>query len=141
MVSLGALKDSLYLLDHRDNVCSTMVNPGAFRGSRKEFLLSQKAVYAEAVIGGYVADALADIQRKYFKRYPIDLPHGEEPSQEHLANVDDNAPDVDPEEPDREQLGEELFEKKVAELQQRTELIRYRKAVRVKHRGVQNLSL
>ena len=51
-----------------------MVNPGTFRGLRKEFLLGEKATYSEAVTGGYAADALANIQRRYFKRFPPELP-------------------------------------------------------------------
>ena len=74
-----------------------MVNPGAFQGSRKAFLLSQKADYRDGVVGGYAADALAKIQRKYFKRYPIDLPDLKEPSAEWLAAVDDDAPEVEQE--------------------------------------------
>ncbi|KAF9548608.1 hypothetical protein CPC08DRAFT_593621, partial [Agrocybe pediades] len=70
-----------------------MVNPGAFQGSRREFLLSQKPYYSNAVVEGYAADAIAVIQRRYFKRYPIDLPHEEEPSPETLAIVDDDAPE------------------------------------------------
>ena len=72
-----------------------MVNPGAFQGSQKEFLLSQKPAYKVGVLGGYAADALSQIQCKYFKRYPIDLPHQEEPSVEWLAAVDDDTPDVE----------------------------------------------
>ena len=72
-----------------------MVNPGAFQGSQKEFLLSQKPAYKVGVLGGYTADALSQIQCKYFKRYPIDLPHQEEPSVEWLAAVDDDTPDVE----------------------------------------------
>ena len=34
---------------------------------------------------------IALIQHKYLKRYPIDLPHNEEPSTEWLAAVDDDA--------------------------------------------------
>ena len=74
-----------------------MVNPGAFIGSRLEFLKGEKLAYADAVAQGYVRDALATISRRYFKRYPADLPHGEEPTGEHLASVDDNA--VCPEDP------------------------------------------
>lgn len=44
-----------------------MPNPGVFLGSRKEFMLSQKKDYADGVIGGYVNDAIANIQRRYFK--------------------------------------------------------------------------
>ncbi|KAF9472823.1 hypothetical protein BDN70DRAFT_780715, partial [Pholiota conissans] len=72
-----------------------MVNPGAFQGSRREFLTAQKELYANAVTDNHVADAVADIQRRYFKRYPITLPHTEEPSTESLANVDDNSADSD----------------------------------------------
>ena len=75
---------------------SAMVNPGAFRGSRKEFLMSEKAAYSAGMAGGYGADALVLIQRRYFKRYPVDLPHHEEPTAEHLAAVDDEAPEPEP---------------------------------------------
>ncbi|PPR07590.1 hypothetical protein CVT26_002260 [Gymnopilus dilepis] len=105
-----------------------MVNPGAFRGSHKEFLMSQKPAYAEAVMGGYTADALADIQRKFFKRYPIDLPNDEEPTPEHLAAVDDDAPDPEMEEPNRERLGDAEYEKAMVMMQDRAEKIRFRKA-------------
>ncbi|KAF8958798.1 hypothetical protein BDZ97DRAFT_1596211, partial [Flammula alnicola] len=70
-----------------------MVNPGAFRGSRKEFLMNEKVNYSPGVAGGYAAEALAIIQRHYFKRYPIDLPHDEEPAAGSLDAVDDDAPD------------------------------------------------
>ena len=68
------------------------MNPRAFQGSQREFLLSQKPAYKDGVIGGYTTDVLAEIQHKYFKHYPIDLPHSEEQSAEWLAEVDDNAP-------------------------------------------------
>lgn len=70
-----------------------MVNPGSFSGRRKEFLNSQQDVYAAAVKGGHIADAVADIQRRYFKRFPTTLPHTQDPTQEFLDAVDDNAPD------------------------------------------------
>lgn len=70
-----------------------MVNPGSFTGRRKEFLDSQKDLYAAAVKGGHVADTVADIQRRYFKRFPITLSHTEEPTQESLDAVDDDSPD------------------------------------------------
>ena len=106
-----------------------MVNPGAFQGSRREFLLSQKPAYKAGVIGGYAADALAEIQRKYFKRYPIDLPHSEEPSAEWLAEVDDDAPEKDQEELDVSSDSEEyaIVAKK---METRRSLLTFRKAVR-----------
>jgi hypothetical protein len=70
-----------------------MVNPGAFSGTRKNFLEAQSDVYAIAVAENHVADTVADIQRRYFKRYPLTLPHDQEPTAEWLATVDDDAPD------------------------------------------------
>lgn len=70
-----------------------MPNPGAFLGSRKVFLHDQQDLYAIAVKNGHIADTVSDIQRRYFKRYPIDLPHNQEPSEEWLAQVDDDALD------------------------------------------------
>jgi hypothetical protein len=104
-----------------------MVNPGAFQGSRKEFLLSQKPAYKAGVTGGYAADALAEIQRKYFKRYPIDLPHSEEPSAEWLAGVDDDAPDIDQEELD---VTSEEYATAAEKMETRRSLLTFHKAVR-----------
>lgn len=70
-----------------------MVNPGSFIGKRKEFLDSQKELYAAAVQDKHVADTVADIQRRYFKRFPLTLPHNQDPTQEFLDSVDDDAPD------------------------------------------------
>lgn len=84
---------------------SIMVNPGAFKGLRKEFLISEKPVYNAGINGGYTKDAVVNIQHRYFKRFPLDLPHDEEPMQEHLDAVDDDGPDTEPEAPDEEALG------------------------------------
>lgn len=70
-----------------------MVNPGSFSGRRKAFLDAQKETYAAAVAAGHINDTVADIQRRYFKRFPVTLLHSEEPSEEYLAAVDDDAPD------------------------------------------------
>ena len=86
-----------------------MVNPGVFQGSRKEFLLGERASYSAAVAGGYAVDALALIQRHYFKRYPVELPHTLEPSPEFLAAVDDDAPDDEIPVPDQDQMSEEDY--------------------------------
>ena len=104
------------------------MNPGAFQGSRKEFMVAQKTAYKAGVVGGYAADALAEIQRKYFKRYPIDLPHDEEPSAEWLAAIDDNTPDMEQHEPDISPDGDEddAAAKKIVE---RRSLLIFRKAV------------
>jgi len=106
-----------------------MVNPGAFRGSRKEFLLGERPSYSIAVEGGYAADALALIQRRYFKRFPIELPHSVEPSQEFLAAVDDDAPDVEIPGPDQQNMSEEEYKAAIDRLLERRNLVAYRKAV------------
>jgi len=106
-----------------------MVNPGAFQGSRKEFLLGEKAAYSAGVAGGYAADALALIQRRYFKRYPVDLPHDMEPTAEFLAAVDDDAADPDIPEPDQGSMSSEEYQTAMDELAKRQKLFSYRKAV------------
>lgn len=72
-----------------------MVNPGSFTGKRREFLDSQKELYATAVRDKDVADTVADIQRRYFKRFPLTLAHNKDPTQEFLDSVDDDAPDTE----------------------------------------------
>ena len=46
-----------------------MVNPGVFHGLRKDFLAGEKVTYTDAIAGGYEKDAVADIQRRFFKRF------------------------------------------------------------------------
>ncbi|PPQ97627.1 hypothetical protein CVT26_002550 [Gymnopilus dilepis] len=77
----------------------TMPNPGAFHGLRLEFLVAEQAGFAAAVANGTKEEFMKDLLRRYFKRFPIELPHNEDPSEEHLAAVDDNAPDPEPEAP------------------------------------------
>lgn len=103
-----------------------MVNPGAFSGRRKTFLDAQQELYAAAVAANHINDTVADIQRRYFKRFPITLAHTEEPTEEHLAAVDDNA--ADPElapprdegmEPDAYSRAKRVYEFQCAELKMR----------------------
>ncbi|PBK60526.1 hypothetical protein ARMSODRAFT_857283, partial [Armillaria solidipes] len=70
-----------------------MVNPGAFRGSRRIFLTEQVDGYMKAIKEGRVAKYIADVIHQYLKQYPLSLTHNDEPSPEHLASIDDNAPD------------------------------------------------
>lgn len=70
-----------------------MVNPGTYTGSRLAFLDGKNEEYTNAVKMKVVDDVVSNIQRQYFKRFPITLPLNEEPSEEWLAQVDDNAPD------------------------------------------------
>ncbi|KAJ3492411.1 hypothetical protein NLJ89_g11248 [Agrocybe chaxingu] len=107
-----------------------MVNPGAFSGLCKEFLMGKKASYYAGVAGGYVQDALATIQRRYFKRFPVDLSHDIEPSAEHLAAVDDGAPEPEQEEPDEDKLSPEEYQEATKRLQARRELIVFQKGIK-----------
>lgn len=107
-----------------------MVNPGGFTGRRKEFLDSQQALYAAAVKGKHISDTVADIQRRYFKRFPITLSHTEEPTEEFLSAVDDNAPDAELLPPQTEGLNPDACARavRVYEFQQRE--LKMRKEVR-----------
>ncbi|KAF8201854.1 hypothetical protein BJ912DRAFT_843261, partial [Pholiota molesta] len=106
---------------------SSMVNPGAFKGTRKEFLAAQSTLYANAVINNHVADTVSDIQRRYFKRYPITLAHDEEPSEDWLSQVDDNAPETDLDPPSAEGLDEEALEAAQKIYDDQIKLIKLRK--------------
>jgi hypothetical protein len=106
-----------------------MVNPGAFQGSRKEFLLGEISSYSAAVAGGYAADALALIQRHYFKRYPVELPHTLEPSPDFLAAVDDDAPDDEIALPDQDKMTEDEYRAAMDRLAERQKLVSCRRAV------------
>ncbi|KDR72463.1 hypothetical protein GALMADRAFT_73731 [Galerina marginata CBS 339.88] len=105
-----------------------MVNPGAFLGLRRAFMIDAKPAYSEGVKGGFAADALAIIQRGYFKRFPVDLPHEEEPTAESLAAVDDEAPEPDRMAPDEDALGEEEYAAALQEVEVRRKTFVYRKA-------------
>jgi hypothetical protein len=107
-----------------------MVNPGVFHGLRKEFLTGEKVTYSNAVAGNYEKDTIADIQRRFFKRFPVSLPLNEEPSDEHLASVNDADADPDAEEPDETDLTSEDCAIARSKLEERAKLIISRKGVR-----------
>jgi hypothetical protein len=106
-----------------------MVNPGSFKGPRKEFLLGEKPVYKAAVAGGYVGDTLAKIHRPFFKRFPVDMPVDVDPTPEELVAVDDNIPDEEDEAPDPIKMTPEEFEALSKAFKERQHLIQFRKAV------------
>ena len=106
-----------------------MVNPGSFGTSRKAFLISQKPVYSAGVMGGYAADALAGIQCKYHKRFPVDLPHDEEPSEEWTASVNDEEPYPEQVAPDIETLSEDEYACAIDALEKRQKVVAFRHAV------------
>ena len=93
--------------------------------------MSKKSEYKAAVQGGFAADALANIQRQYLKRYPIDLPHDQEPAPEVLAAVDDDLQDPDVEAPDPSTMGEQEYAAALEVLETRRNLLTFRKSVRL----------
>ena len=92
--------------------------------------MGEKSKYRAAVAGGFVKDAMADIQRRYFKRFPIDIPHSEEPLPEHLASVDDGETDPESQVPDKENLSLEEYEEQLEKLEARRKLVILRKDVK-----------
>lgn len=108
-----------------------MVNPGSFHGSRKDFLLAQANLYADAVVNSHVLDTVADVQRRYFKRYPPSLPDDEEPSAEWLAAVDDNSPDDEILPPRRDGMDEKEYDQALEHYHQMLKVIETRKGVSI----------
>jgi hypothetical protein len=106
-----------------------MVNPGAFQGSRKDFLTSKKEEYNVAMQAGVAADVLASIQRQYFKRYPVDFPHDEEPTADVLAAVDDDFPEEETQSPDSSTMNGEEYAAALKALETRRKTLVFRKAV------------
>jgi len=91
--------------------------------------MNEKPAYKAGVLGGYAADALANIQHRYFRRFPIDLPHDQEPTVQFLAGVNDNAPDRVEEVVELDDLTPEEVEAAVSKMKARRKLVEYRKAV------------
>ena len=106
-----------------------MVNPGAFKGTRRDFLTSKKEEYKAAVKAGFAADTLATIQRQYFKRYPVDFPHDLEPAPEVLAAVDDDSPDQEVKAPDPSTMDDQEYAAAMEILESRRKTVAFRKAV------------
>ena len=107
-----------------------MVNLGGFQGLRKKFLDNQQDFYAAAVDDNHAADAVADIQRRYFKRFPVTLSHTEEPTEESLAAVDDNAPDPEFNPPQQGTLSDEAYARAQRVYEFQIAELKMRKAVR-----------
>ena len=106
-----------------------MVNPGSFLGSRFEFLRAQNRLYAAAVISNTKEECIGDIQRRYFKRYPIDLEHNVEPAPEFLARVDDDEADPEVVAPDPSVLSLEEFNQATEAFGERRKELNFRKQV------------
>jgi len=106
-----------------------MPNPGSFLGSRFDFLRSQNRLYAAAVIANTKEECIADIQRRYFKRYPIDLEHNVEPTQLFLGSVDDDEADPEVVAPDANLLSPEEFKIAMRAFDECQTLVVFRKQV------------
>lgn len=111
---------------------------GLFSPKRKAFLESKREKFATAVENGYSADGLSNIVRQYFKRFPIDLDDDEEPSNEVLAAVDDNAPEPDVMEPSGE-LDPEQYAAAVQARLERQAHIRAKRGVSCELFGIEGL--
>ncbi|KAH9484777.1 hypothetical protein JR316_0001679 [Psilocybe cubensis] len=102
-----------------------MPHPGYFKGARLEFLKSQKAIYQTAREEGCLAEALADIQRRFFKRFPVTQSEEWEPTKEQLLAVNDEEPDPEMYEPDPDsELAVQLREKRKAAYKNQKDKIR-----------------
>jgi hypothetical protein len=106
-----------------------MVNPGSFFGSHKDFLLTEKPTYAQAVTGGHTHDGITDIQWPYFKCFPVDYPHDQEPTPEMVAGVDNNTPESEYVVPDPEVMGEDEYETAQKTFQERCKAVAFWKEV------------
>ncbi|KAJ3486924.1 hypothetical protein NLJ89_g11762 [Agrocybe chaxingu] len=110
------------------SVLHSMPNPGAFQGQRKEFLVGEKPSYAAGVEGGYAVDALALIQRRYFKRWPVLLPHDQDQLPDVLAAVNDEAPDEEYAIPCKEDMGEDEYAEAMKDYAEYQRVLKFRKA-------------
>ncbi|PBK63579.1 hypothetical protein ARMSODRAFT_1023781 [Armillaria solidipes] len=103
-----------------------MVNPGAFLGLRREFLIQEIEGYIQAVEEGRAAEFVADVIRRYLKRFPISLAHNVEPTAEHLAQVNDNVPDPEVEMPDEDKLTSEEYKRQMLRYQDERGTLKFR---------------
>ncbi len=117
-----------------------MVNPGAFRGSHREFLIQQIEGYIKAVEEGCAVEYIADVVRRYLKRYLISLTHNVEPSPEHLAHVNDDAPDPEIPMPDEDSLTFVEYEKQMNKYQEDCKTLKYQAEVSHGHNRHRNRS-
>lgn len=93
--------------------------------------MSQKPFYAEGVLNDMAADRITDVQRRFFKRFPLDMPETEEPLEEQLSAVDDDAPDPEPPTPDGDLLSPEEYKEAMGTFQARVALVIYRRNVSI----------
>lgn len=69
------------------------MHPGFFSVARKAFLETQRALYNAAYEIGDAKNCIANVFRRYCKRFPRTLPEDVDPSQEELEAVRDDEAD------------------------------------------------
>ncbi|KAG6905642.1 hypothetical protein DXG01_001479, partial [Tephrocybe rancida] len=107
-----------------------MVNPGTFRGGRKAYVDTQKNIYVQAVAENCVTDTVASIQHGYIKRFSMNM--DEEPTPEHLAQVDDSVADPEQVSPSSEMLSDEEHQLVMKVWQTKQDVIKFQMA-QLKH--------
>ena len=93
--------------------------------------MGEKEAYRQAMEEGYIAEAIANIQRRFFKRFPVDLPDDVDPSEEALAAVDDEAIEPEYERPDPEKMSSEEYEEAIKKMEERQKKISFKRGVSV----------
>lgn len=106
-----------------------MPHPGSYKGAREAWLTGELDAYRAAVVINAGPDVLLDIQRRFFKRFPVDLPDTTEPTAEWLAEVNDNEADPEPQAPDEGNLTAEEYSVALKEWDERHAKIKKTKEV------------
>lgn len=76
-----------------------------------------------AMQAGVAADVLASIQRQYFKQYPVDFPHDEEPTADVLAAVDNDFPEEETQSLDSSTMNGEEYAAALKALETRRKML------------------
>ncbi len=108
-----------------------MVNPGAFHGKRKEFLLTKQDSYAQAMKEDGAMEQLANIVHRFLKRFPISMPDNVKPTNSELEHVNDAAPDIEQPVPDESALSAEEYAKEMVVFKSDGEKLTFRQQVGV----------
>jgi len=106
-----------------------MPPPGSFLGARFDFLQAQRRLYKAALISSSKQECLSDIQRRYFKRFPIEHEHNIDPTPEFLESVNDDEADAEFVAPDPSSMSPEEFKKADQAFKERQKLLTFRKEV------------
>lgn len=107
-----------------------MVNPGAFRGKQKTYLLGRKPEYSAARVNGTVIDVLAGIIQDYFHIFdPLENGRHWDPTDEEMEAATLADPRPEPVAPDPETMTPKEYKKAKVEWENRKDLIKFIKAV------------